>query len=104
MDDVTYGLKAPYKDTIRKGWDDLDEAKLAAFIKEHLTTKDLDIAVVAKDAEALATALEKGEPSPPTYDGPKPAEVKGEDREIEKLAIPVKAADVKIVPVADIFK
>jgi len=89
---------------VRTGWDALDEAKLAAFINERLTTKDLQIAIVAKDGEALAAALLRGEASPPTYDGPKPAEVKAEDQEIEKLPLPLKGEDVKVVPVAEMFK
>jgi len=104
MDDVVAGLKAPYLDTIRKGFADLDDAKLNALIKAQLTTKDLQIAIVSKDAEALAAALVRGDASPPTYDGPKPPEVKAEDQDIEKLALPIKAEDVKVVPVGEMFK
>ncbi|MEO7112500.1 MAG: pitrilysin family protein [Polyangiaceae bacterium] len=104
MDDVAYGLKKPYLDTMRGGWSALDEASLKAATDRWLTVKDISIAIVAKDGEALAAALEKGDASPPTYDTPKPPSVLKDDAEIQKFSIGIDPKNVKVVPVADMFK
>ncbi len=102
MDDATYGLKAPYIETVRRGWEALDEAKVRAILKT-LPVDDLQIAVVTRDGAAFAAALEKGDPSPVVYDSPKPDDVRAEDREIERFPIPLRHEDVRVVPVAAMF-
>ncbi|MGH7284297.1 MAG: M16 family metallopeptidase, partial [Polyangiaceae bacterium] len=104
MDDVAYGLKKPYLETMRGGWAALDEGSLKAATDRWLTAKDISIAIVAKDGEALAAALEKGEPSPPSYDTPKPASVTSEDAAFQKYQLGIEAKNVRVVPVADMFK
>lgn len=104
MDDVAYGAKKPYLDTMRGGWAALDEASLKAASDRWLTAKDISIAIVAKDGEALATALVKGDPSPPSYDAPKGAAVVGEDAAFQKYPLGIESKNVKVVPVADMFK
>jgi zinc protease len=104
MDDLAYGLKKPYLDTMRSGWAALDEAKLGAAVAHWLAKSDLSIAIVSKDGAALASALVKGDPSVPTYDAPKPPEVLATDKEIGKLPLGLKPDDVRVVPVADLFK
>jgi zinc protease len=104
MDDLAYGLKKPFVDTMRGGWAALDEAKLAAAVARWLAKSDLSIAIVSKDGAALASALVKGDPSVPVYDAPKPPEVVAADKDIGKLPLGLKAEDVRVVPVADLFK
>ncbi len=104
MDDVAYGLKKPYLDTMRGGWAALDEASLKAAANRWLSVKDLSIAIVGRDGAELAAALAKADPTPPTYDSPKPVTVTNEDALYERYAIGADAKDIKVVPVADIFK
>ena len=104
MDDVAYGLKKPYLETMRGGWAALDEASLKAATDRWLTSKDISIAIVAKDGEALAAALEKGDPSPPSYDTPKPVSVTNEDTAFEKYSLGIDAKNVRVVPVGAMFK
>ncbi|MEO8876765.1 MAG: insulinase family protein, partial [Polyangiaceae bacterium] len=103
MDDVAYGLKKPYLDTMRGGWSALDEASLKAATDRWLTAKDISIAIVAKDGEALAAALIKGDPSPVTYDTPKPPAVLKDDAEIQKFSLGIDAKNVRVTPVAEMF-
>jgi zinc protease len=103
MDDAFYGLTTPYIETVRRGWDALDEAKVRAILAT-LPKTDLQIAIVTRDGAGLAAALEKGEASPVTYDAPKPDDVKSEDRAIETFPVPIRHEDVRVVPVADVFK
>jgi zinc protease len=105
MDDRTYGLEHSYAETMRKGWQELDPAKLKALMARLLPTKGLSIAVVASDGEKLAAELLKGDPSAiPAYDAPKPADVQAEDKEIARFPVPLDAAQVRVVKVADLFK
>ena len=104
MDDLAYGLEKPYLETMRAGWAALDEAGLKAAAGRHLIRDGLFIAIVAKDGKALADALVKGSASPPTYDGPKPREVTDYDKRIEKLPLGIRAEDVRVVPVANLFE
>ena len=104
MDDVAYGQKRPYLDTMRSGWATLDPATLKAATDRWLTVKDISIAIVAKDGEALAASLVKGDPSPPIYDTPKPAAVTKDDIEVQKYAIGIDAKNVRVAAVADMFK
>jgi zinc protease len=104
MDDLAYALQKPYLDTLRSGWAALDEAKVKAALEKHFAKGDLSIAIVAKNGNELAKALVKGDPSPPTYDGPKPREVTDYDKRIEKFPLDIKAEDIRVVPVAEVFK
>ncbi len=104
LDDLAYGLGASYLDTMRGGWAHLDSAKLAAATRRWLTADDLTVAIVAKDGQALARALVKGDPSPPVYDAPKPKEVTDADQAIQKLPLGLRAEDVRVVPVGEMFK
>ena len=64
----------------------------------------LVIAMVTADAAALKTALVSDAPSPIDYAGvPKPAEILEEDKVIQSYPLRIKAADVTIVPVEEMF-
>ena len=52
----------------------------------------------------LATAGTKGDPSPPIYDTPKPPAVTKDDADIQKFAMGIDAKNVRVAPVADMFK
>jgi zinc protease len=103
LDDKTYHLSTPFADRMRTAWDALTAAKLKAVVARDLPSGDFGIALVAKDAAALKKVLVSGQKTPPVYDSPKPKEVTDEDKVIEALPLGLKDADVRIVPIAELF-
>ncbi len=105
MDDRTYGMSKPYRETMRQAWADLDADKLKALMTRTLDTKNLAIAIVASKGQEIADELLKGAPSStPPYDAPKPAEIQAEDRVIAALPLPLDPKAVRVLPVSDLFK
>jgi zinc protease len=62
------------------------------------------IAIVTNDAAGLKKTLVAGKPTPPAYDAPKPKDVLDEDKIIERLSLGVEEKDVRIVPIAEMFR
>ncbi len=71
-------------------------------IRKYLSSKDLDIVIVTKDAEALRDALVADQFSPIKYDAPKP-ELAEEDKVIGAYKLNIAPDRVRIVPVDDVF-
>jgi zinc protease len=95
--DVIAELKARLP-TMKKA--DVDRA-----VRKHLSLKNLAIAVVGEDAEALKKTLTGGKPTPIVYDTKNtPAAVLKEDKVIERFPLPISAARTRVVPVADMFE
>jgi hypothetical protein len=88
---------------MRTGWEGLTSAKLKDVVARDLSTGDLSVAIVTKDAAALKKILVSGQRTPPAYDSPKPKDVTDEDKTIEALPLNLKDADVRIVAVAELF-
>jgi zinc protease len=72
-------------------------------IRRHLSARDLDVVMIAPDAEGLRKALASDAPTTLTYDAPKPAELVAEDKMIGARRLGIRAADVRITPVSDVF-
>jgi zinc protease len=74
-------------------------------IKKHLKLDGLSIAIVAEKGQAVADKLTGGEATPITYDtkGTPPA-IEAQDKIIEKFPVPVAKANVKVVPVEQMFE
>jgi len=104
MDDAAWNLTKPQLDRLQEGFAALDAAKLKAVLARRFTGTDLTIAIVSNDAANLKKTLVSGRPTPPVYDAPKPKEILDEDKIIEKLTLGLKDDDVKIVPVAELFR
>ena len=79
---------------------DVDKA-----IKKHLSLEGLSIAIVSDKAQAVADKLVSGEATPITYDtkGTPPA-IEAQDMVIERFPLPVKRANVRVVPVDQMFE
>jgi zinc protease len=79
---------------------DVDKA-----IRKHLSLDGLSIAIVSDHAQAVADKLGSGEPTPITYDtkGTAPA-IEAQDKLIEKFPVPVAKANVRVVPVEQMFE
>ncbi|MCB1051531.1 MAG: insulinase family protein [Acidobacteria bacterium] len=103
LDDRFYGLDHAHLETFRKMMDSLTLADVNAAIKKHWHKGNFRIAVITKDAASFKQALVENTPSPITYPTPKPQEILDEDKQIEVYPIPVKAEDVHIIPVNELF-
>ncbi|HEY2367793.1 MAG TPA: pitrilysin family protein [Polyangiaceae bacterium] len=103
LDDKTYKLQTPFIERVRTAFSQLDSKKLAEIVKRDLASKDMTIAIVAKDAAALKKTLLAGTKTPPAYDAPKPKEITDEDKVLEAEPLGLKDEDVKIIPIADLF-
>ena len=103
MDDRFYGIDGSHLDIFRRTLDELTLAEVNAAIKKHLQYKNLQIVFVTKDGNALKEALVHETPSPIKYAMPKPATVYAEDREISVFPLHIRAEDVRIVPVSELF-
>jgi zinc protease len=104
LDDLAYGASQPLLASLREGWNRTDPLSLSAIVDRHLRGKAFVIAIVAKDASALAAELALGGPTPPVYDAPKPPLVLKEDREISRLALGLSKDRIRIVQYTDLFK
>jgi zinc protease len=104
MDDLAYGASRPFLAMLREGWSRLDSPSLSATVDRHLHGKAFVIAIVAKDAGALATELTLNEPTPPVYDAPKPARVVEEDKEIARFPLGLSKETIRIVKYSDLFR
>jgi zinc protease len=103
LDDRFYGIQGSHLEIFRKMMDEVTLEEVNAAIQRHWQHRNMQIVIVTKDAKALKEALVSDAPSPITYPTPKPESVLSEDRQISKFPLRVRAEDVKIVPVAELF-
>jgi zinc protease len=73
-------------------------------IKAHLRTNRLVISVVSRNGEDLKRQLADEDASPMTYNSPKPAAITEEDKTVEKWPLHLRAADITVKPVAEVFQ
>ena len=74
-------------------------------VRKHLHPERLGVVVVGAQVRELAAALASGEATPIVYDTEgTPADVLAEDKLIERLPLPVSAADIKIVSSKTMFE
>lgn len=104
MDDAAWGLVELHADRLVAGFAELDAPKLKAVVAKHFTGTNLAIAIVTGDAAGVKKTLVSGKRTPPAYEAPKPKSVTDEDRLIEQLALGLEDEDVRIVPVAELFR
>jgi zinc protease len=85
----------------------MKKADVDRAVKKHLSLKGLTIAIVAGagTGQAIADKLVGNVPTPITYDtAGTPEDVLKEDKTIEKFPVALDKADVKIVPVEQMFE
>jgi zinc protease len=104
IDDKFYALKGSHLETFRKMMSEVTLKDVNAAIKKYWQYNDIQIAIVTKDAAGLKEALGKEAPSPITYKTPKAESVMEEDKEIVVFPLGIKAENVTIVPVAELFE
>jgi zinc protease len=83
----------------------MKKAEVDRAIKRHLTPKRWAAAIVTADAQGVQEQLLSGAPTPIVYDTKgTPDDILEEDKTIEKFPLPIKPADVSIVPVEQLFE
>lgn len=103
LDDRFYGIAGSHLEKFRTMMGEITRDEVNAAIRKHWQYGAMQIAIVTKDAAAFKEALVSNAPSPITYSSPKPEGVLAEDKEIVAFPLPIKAGDVKIVPVTELF-
>jgi zinc protease len=103
IDDRFYGIEGSHLDIYRKRLAEMTRDEVNAAVKKHLQYENMHIVIVTKDAKALKEALVSDAPSPIKYATPKPESVLKEDEAIARFPLKIKADDVRIVPVGELF-
>jgi zinc protease len=103
IDSLYYGIP-DYTDYLKTSLAKLTVEHVNAAVKKHLRAERLQIVAVADDVEALSRQLLSGDPSPMTYNSPKPEEILAEDKIVERYPIPIKPEWMKVVPVSSVFE
>jgi zinc protease len=104
LDDRFYGIQGSHLQKFRQMMKTVTLRDVNGAIKRHLQYGNMEIAIITKDAKGFKDALVNDAPSPITYGTPKPESVLNEDKEISVFPVKVKAENIKIVPVADLFE
>ncbi|MEO8430053.1 MAG: pitrilysin family protein [Acidobacteriota bacterium] len=102
FDSKFYGT-GDFASTMREKLAALKVEDVNAALRKHLSWKDLSFAIVTKDAKGLRDRLVADEFSPIQYDADKPKELLDEDKVIGARKLGIRAADVKIIPVDEVF-
>jgi zinc protease len=83
----------------------MKKADVDRAIRKHLSIQNLAIAIVTDNAAAVQDKLLGEAPTPITYDtAGTPEEILQEDKIIEKFPLPISKANVRIVPVDQMFE
>ncbi|HJS74664.1 MAG TPA: pitrilysin family protein [Vicinamibacteria bacterium] len=102
LDSRFYGTDF-YIDEIEKRLSTMTVEDVNRAVKRHLDRWDFRVAIVAPNAQELASALKENRKSPVTYQTSGASEdVLAEDRQIEALSLPIDS--VKVVPVEACFQ
>lgn len=104
LDDTFYDNQGPYLDVLRAQVRALTRDQVNAALKRHVDPEKLQMALVAPDAEKLAAQLVAGAPSPIIYSSEKPPEILEEDKAIVSYPLNLLAPQVKVLPLAEVFK
>jgi zinc protease len=102
LDSRWYGM-GEFTDFMRSALKKLTLSDVNAAIKRHLTSDQLSVVIVAKDAAGLKQALVSDAPSTIRYDGDKPKALLDEDKAIGVLKLKIAEANVKITPIVEVF-
>ncbi|MDQ3652763.1 MAG: insulinase family protein [Acidobacteriota bacterium] len=103
LDSRYYGI-TDYNSYLREQLTKLTLEDVNRAIREHLKSDRMRIVMITKDAPSLRNALLANEPSPITYNSPKPKEITDEDKVIQSYKIDLKPEAVTVVSVERIFQ
>lgn len=103
LDSNFYGIPY-YPDRIQAELKALTVADVNRAIKKYLNDKNLDVAIVVKDAEALKAALAENKPSPIKYAAKVSESVLKDDQILINLKLNVNLEKLRIVPASELFE
>jgi zinc protease len=95
--DSIYTSLPPYSEWVRGQLAKLTPEAVNNALRHYLRTERLVIVGVAKNAEDLKQQLLSDDPSPMTYNSPKPAAILEEDKIVEKWPLHLRPEDITIV-------
>jgi len=101
LDSWWYGIP-DYVDYMRGQYAKLTRQQVNAAIKKYLSTKNMNVVIITKDAEGLRDTLLKDGLSTIAYNEPKP-ELAAEDKTIGSYKLNIKPENIRIVNVEDVF-
>ena len=101
LDSWWYGIPE-YVDYMRAQYSKLTREQVNAAIRKHLSTKNMHVVIITKDAEGLRDLLLKDAESSIKYDAPKP-DLAAEDKTIGNYKLNIKPENIRIVNVDDVF-
>jgi zinc protease len=103
LDSEFYGI-GNYNQFMKENLAKLTLADVNKAIKTYLSSNQMRVVMITKDAAGLRDEIVGNKPGKIVYAAPKPKEITDEDKIIESFPIPVKAADVTITPVENVFQ
>ena len=103
IDSLFYGIP-DYNMYIKTSLAKLTRAQVNQAIRRHLRADRLQIVAVAKDAEGLKQQLLAETAPSLAYNSPKPAEIVEEDKIVARRSLGLRAEEVTIIPVAQVFE
>lgn len=103
IDDKFYNVKGSHLEMFRKMMGELKLEDVNAAIKKHWQAKNMQIAIITKDAQSFKEALIKDSVSSITYKTAKPESVLEEDKLIEKYPLKINDNKIKIESVEKLF-
>lgn len=103
IDSLFYGIPS-YNDYLKTQMAKLTLADVNRAIKQYLRTDRLAIAAVTRDGEKLKAQLASEDASPMVYNSPKAKEITEEDKLVVKFPLGLKAGDIKVTPVNEVFQ
>lgn len=103
IDSAYYGIPN-YNSYIKDALAKLTRDQVNAAIRKHLRTDRMALVAVSAKAEDLKKQIIGTGPSTIEYNSPKPAEILAEDKIVGSFDIGLRAEDVRIVPVDQVFQ
>jgi zinc protease len=104
MDDRFYGNEQEHWSTYAQTLQSITREEVNAALKKYLTFDNVKVVFITPDAEGLKKALVNNDPSPITYQSPKPDEIYKEDEKISAYPLEVKPENITIVDVDSVFE
>ncbi len=104
LDDRFYGIDGSHLENFRAALESMTVADVNNAIRKHLQYDNLQIVFVTDDAESLRDDLINNSPSPISYSTPKPKAVLEDDQHLIDYPLAIKAENVKIVDIGELFQ
>jgi len=93
-----------YVDMVKSELAKLTREQVNSAIHRYLRTNRMVIVAVSRDGEALRRQLSSDDPSPMTYNSPKPEAILREDKTVEKWPLNLPADSIAVVPAEKVFQ